>query len=79
MKRLILICLLVCGCNEADIKKANMENSTSTMSAELHYYKDSNTNLCFAGMYVGYNAGTLTNVPCTPEVEKVAHSFVSEK
>ncbi len=79
MKRLILICLLVCSCNVEDMKKASIEYDVNTMSTEMRYYKDTNTNLCFAASHIGTQMATMTNVPCTPEVEKVAHSFASEK
>lgn len=41
----------------------------------VHYYKDGRTNLCFAGQPNNYYASTITYVPCTPEVEKLAEPF----
>lgn len=40
-------------------------------SQVLNYSKDYRTGLCFASMYLGSTSGTLSNVPCTPEVEKL--------
>lgn len=37
----------------------------------IHYYKDSRTNLCFAGQVGEYYSATMTYVPCSPEVEKL--------
>lgn len=34
------------------------------------YIKDARTNLCFALSNMGSNQATMTNVPCTEEVEK---------
>lgn len=42
------------------------------------YFKDTKTGLCFAGSHLEHYSAVLTNVPCTPEVEKVAHPFVSD-
>lgn len=78
MKKIIVICLLVLGCDTPEMKKHRMEYSINEMSAEMHYYKDSNTNLCFAAMNMSMQSATMTNVPCTPEVEKMARPFTSE-
>jgi hypothetical protein len=37
----------------------------------LHYYKDTRTDLCFAGYHLGGRDGFMTQVPCSPEVEKL--------
>lgn len=38
----------------------------------FHYFKDKRTNLCFiSGDDLRSNYSVLTNVPCTPEVEKL--------
>lgn len=34
------------------------------------YMKDSRTNLCFVAYCLGQEYGTMSNVPCTDEVEK---------
>lgn len=67
----LLICLLTTNCN---IKKIQ-EEKTSSLRNYLEYYKDTHTGLCFAGMYIGSDASTITNVPCTSEVERIAFPF----
>lgn len=44
---------------------------TQKASHYIHYYKDARTGLCFAGSAGDYEGATLTNVSCTPEVEKL--------
>lgn len=75
------ICLIMhfAGCDQKQVQQDERNDEITALSKSLIYFKDANTHLCFAGMYVGYQAGTLTNVPCTPEVEKVAHLFISGK
>ena len=67
------------GCNEVDMKKSRNDFELREMSTEMHYFKDTNTGLCFAAMNLSMQSATMTNVPCTPEVEKIARSFTSEK
>ena len=71
--RSILILLCILGCTPP-----SSENIPSTLSQEvnsINYVKDNRTGLCFAVSYVGeYPIGSshiLSNVPCTPEVEKL--------
>jgi hypothetical protein len=61
MKNLIIIlCFLSVGC------------STPTEASQgLRYSKDYRTGLCFASRYINANNVVMTNVPCTPEVEKL--------
>ena len=70
MKKLTILfmCCLMFACSN------NVEDEKRYMQA-IHYYKDVATNLCFASLWIGFPAGTITNVPCTPEVEKLAISF----
>jgi hypothetical protein len=67
------------GCDQAEMKKTEMNYNVAEMSRKMNYYKDTNTNLCFAAMNIDMQSATMTNVPCTPEVEKLAHSFMSGK
>ena len=79
MKKLLLIgCFVFLGCETPEESSRRQVNSNlDTLSGQLEYYKDTRVNLCYSGMYIGYQYGTLTNVPCTPEVEKIAHQFQS--
>lgn len=52
-----------------------VSSKTSYVLRDIVYYKDTRTNLCFVGSAVGHSSGLLTNVPCTPEVEKNSISF----
>lgn len=66
MKKLLLICLTLIGCNIQDpTEQAN----------EISYYKDHRTNLCFVQSHVissnGIMFSVFSYVPCTPEVEKL--------
>lgn len=61
MKRILLtitLCLVACGGGEKDVP------------LKPTYFKDPATKLCFMSYDFGYPSGVLTNVPCTPEVEK---------
>lgn len=57
--------LTSCGV-DATITRENMASMHG-----LRYYKDHNTNLCFAGTSLSNPAGVLTNVPCTQKVEEL--------
>lgn len=73
------LAFLAVACNEVDMKKSRNDFELREMSTEMHYFKDANTGLCFAAMNLSMQSATMTNVPCTPEVEKIARSFTSEK
>jgi hypothetical protein len=46
-------------------------DSTGERIDRMKYFKDSKTDLCFAAQSLGFNNGVMTNVPCTPEVERL--------
>lgn len=80
MKKLLIAALLLVGCESSqELEQHRINNDVKIMSDYLIYYKDTRTNLCFAGYGLGWNNGALTNVPCNEQVEKVAHHFVSSK
>lgn len=64
---LLLLCLVGCGVSGS--------TQTKEEATRLEYYKDSRTNLCFVRNSVtnsnGFSDNVFTNVPCTPEVEKL--------
>lgn len=66
--KVAIISLLV-GCMPTGTK-ATQEEAT-----KLEYYKDTRTNLCFVRNVVtnsnGFSDNIFTNVPCSPEVEKL--------
>lgn len=67
------------GC-DAPVPKSEEELARERQNralSHLTYVKDTRTNLCFAGVIFGEYSDTLTNVPCSPEVEKVARPFTS--
>lgn len=49
---------------------AGCETSKETLN-KITYYKDERTGLCFVDNVTYYGYDVFTNVPCTPEVEKV--------
>lgn len=69
MKQLILLLCLTSCIGPSDVE------STKEEAQVLEYYKDTRTNLCFVrnsvtnSQAISYNV--FTNVPCTPEVEKL--------
>jgi hypothetical protein len=67
------------GCDPVEMKRNEITSSAQKLSKELHYYKDSNTHLCFAAYHVGLQSTSITNVPCTPEVEKMVDMFSTVK
>ena len=69
----------MCACDRESMEMRNRESEIFTLSTEVRYYKDTRSNLCFAGMDISTTAQTVTNVPCTPEVEKVVWHFSSPK
>lgn len=66
MKKILLICLMLSGC---DFKMP------AEQADEISYYKDHRTNLCFAENHVissnGFKFTVFSYVPCTAEVEKL--------
>jgi hypothetical protein len=80
MKNLLaLICLVALACCSTPAQRQQQKNlyNENILSDNIKYYKDITVNICYAGMYVGSNANSITSVPCTPEVEAVAHLFKS--
>jgi hypothetical protein len=66
MKKLVLAmvaCVLVSGCNNYSPQEQK--------KIHIHYIKDERTGLCFAGGNWNYDGALFTNVPCTPEVERM--------
>ncbi len=76
MKKIIfVICLFLSGCHSYFDDHPNNDISLHCVAEGIHYYKDSRTNLCFAGMDEYPHQTTLILVPCSPEVEKIAISL----
>lgn len=74
MKKLLLISLFsLIGCE--DVRRTIAPNASEQVN-DIAYVKDSRTNLCFVVSRVSeYPVGTadvFSNVPCSPEVEKLA-------
>lgn len=71
--RVVIISLLLVGCSE-ESRRELFPNATER-AQQLDYYKDKRTNLCFVHNSVtnsnGFSRDIYTNVPCTPEVEKL--------
>lgn len=75
MKWLILI-LMCCSCDPPSIAPDGHVRNISEVSylegiQRIVYLKDMQTGLCFASTSLTGNDKNLTNVPCTPEVEKL--------
>lgn len=51
-------------------KEETAENVNQYIVSKIKYFKDTKTNLCFARIDY-FTAISTTNVPCTPEVEKL--------
>jgi hypothetical protein len=72
MKYLCILLFLV-GCND-QVKKSLLPSETDRVE-KLTYHKDSRTGLCFVHNVVysstTVNSHIFTEVPCTPEVEKL--------
>ena len=72
LKLISLFLILLCfNCTIKPISEVELENQKDIINNNLHYNKDYKTGLCFAHYQLKYNTGVLTNVPCTPEVEKL--------
>ncbi len=68
MKKFFILAILLTGC--PTISKEREESLDAERIRNLEYFKDPKTNLCFAARSLGYYSAVLTNVPCTPEVER---------
>lgn len=64
-KFILLVALSLIGCDA--IKQSNQQDSKETVNSAT-YYKDNRTQLCYAQLTMRLD---FTNVPCTPEVEKL--------
>ena len=72
---ILLICILLVGCNTTPQEVQQGEFDTNKIS----YFKDNRTNLCFAVIsYLRIDAAarmagglSQSSVPCTPEVESL--------
>lgn len=62
MKKYLITITILLGCSSF--------NEEGRM-VDIVYTKDRRTNLCFASMYPTSTQYVLTNVPCTPEVERL--------
>jgi hypothetical protein len=79
MKKFLLVFLLCLGCeSREEVDERVAREAVDYLSDNVAYYKDTRSNLCFAGMDIKYRTATFTSVACTPEVEKVARSFTSK-
>lgn len=71
----ILLCLLLMGCDEGSKESFRKEvfPTTHEQAQRIHYVKDKRTDLCFVynSVLTDVNSVVFTNVPCTPEVEKL--------
>lgn len=69
----LFLALILVGCADFPSTQHDSKHAQDREASDLkryHYVKDSRTNLCFLSYASGGNAGLLTNVPCTEEVEK---------
>lgn len=64
MKKLLFLLLLSLGCDNKNIYYVNR------VSEDFVYFKDKNTELCFA-IYISGASRAITHVPCSEKVEKV--------
>lgn len=72
MKKLLLaIALLLTACDN----RAESQTFKEKQQYWVHYYKDTRTNLCFAGRGLNGYSALLTQVPCSPEVEKLVEPW----
>jgi hypothetical protein len=62
------LALVACGSDPSPTSRQNAIHW-------VHYYKDTRTDLCFAGYNLGSNDALLTQVPCSPEVEKLTEPW----
>ena len=79
-KLLFMVFLTMLGCSTPEERnRFKISSDIEWLNGNIEYYKDVNKNVCYAGAYIGYNFGTLTYVPCTPEIERTAHQFHSNQ
>lgn len=75
MKNIILLCLVLFACNEDSRENFRKEAFPTVQEQALRvtYVKDSRTNLCFVynSVLTDVNSVVFTNVPCSPEVERL--------
>jgi hypothetical protein len=73
MKKLLLLPLLMLSmtCNDPAQSETNKEKQNHW----VHYYKDARTDVCFAAYNLGAYDALLTQVPCSPEVEKLVEPW----
>ncbi len=64
--------LFACEKHEQSPLEKKMEQ-TRIHTEEISYFRDVRTGLCFAYVWTGLSSGggTITNVPCSPEVIKL--------
>jgi hypothetical protein len=71
----ILLCLFLIGCSEGSREEFRKEvfPTAHEEAQRIFYVKDARTNLCFVrnSVLTDVNSVVFTNVPCTPEVEKL--------
>ncbi len=64
--------LLIASCYGGDAPRPEVAKAAA---GNVVYSKDDRTGLCFASVtsttHAGYQVVSITNVPCTPEVEKL--------
>ena len=75
MKSLLIVCaFILCSCSSKEQRQLEWDNSIYngriSLINDFTYHKDTRTNLCFVVAGYGYGQ-TITNVPCSPEVEKL--------
>jgi len=71
LKAISLLLLFLLGCSEATRKEIFPTRAEG--ANRILYVKDTRTGLCFVSneILTDINSVVLTNVPCTPEVEKL--------
>lgn len=68
MKKIFVLALLLSGCYTDRRPDESLEHH---FVRHMEYYKDDRTSLCYAVSCPSCNSAMMTNVPCTPEVEKL--------
>lgn len=74
MKKILLCLVFLLGCDKGSV---DFFPHAGDEVNKIRYFKDSRTNLCFAlstftgGGALPQNESVFSNVPCTPEVEKL--------